>query len=179
MFPLIEPVPATSAPHLERVQEFLLSTIGPSPLVGEAIGAGIEQGINTPKEWGQGWGAFGKRYGSNLAYNGIRQSITYAGSVALREDTRYVASRRSGFWPRTRHALLGTFIARRMDGKEVFSISSTAGVIGAGAISSLWGPESWKGTRDIAKNVGISFASTAGSNVFREFLPDILHHHRK
>ena len=50
--------------------------------------------MNSPKEWGQGWGAFGQRFGSNLAYNGIRQTITYGGSLALGEDTRYFASRR-------------------------------------------------------------------------------------
>ena len=69
--------------------------------------------MGTPKEWGQGWGAFGERYFSNVAYNGIRQSITYGGSVMLGEDTRYFASRDSGFWPRTRHALVSTFASHR------------------------------------------------------------------
>jgi hypothetical protein len=176
---LVGPVQADSPPHLERFREFMLSTVGPVPLLGEALGAGIEQWDNTPKEWGQGWGAFGKRYWSNLAYNGIRQAITYGGSHALGEDSRYFASRRSGFWPRTRHALVSTFTARHRDGKDSFSFSSTAGVIGASAISSAWGPDAWRGPGNIAKNAGISFASTAGFNVIREFLPDLLHRSRK
>jgi hypothetical protein len=176
---LVEPAPAESPAHPERFREFVLSTVGPVPLIGEAAGAAIGQWMNTPKEWGQGWDALGKRYWSNLAYNGIRQTITYGGSLALREDTRYFASRRSGFWPRARHAVVGTFTARHANGRDSFSYSATAGVIGAAAISSAWGPKSWKGPGNIAENSGISFASTAVSNVVREFLPDIFHRARK
>ncbi len=175
---MVGPVPAASPAHTERVSEFVLSTVGPIPLLGEAVGAGIEQWDNAPKEWGQGWGAFAKRYWSNLAYNGIRQTIIYGGSHALGEDTRYFASGRSGFWPRTRHALVSTFTARHKDGSESFSFAGTAGVIGAGAISSAWGPDAWRGPGNIAKNAGISFASTAAFNVVREFLPDIFHRPR-
>jgi hypothetical protein len=171
---LVGPVPANEPPRRERFGEFVMSTLGPAPLLGEAAGAAIEQWMNTPKEWGQGWGAFGKRYGSNMAYNGIRQSITYGGSLVLNEDTRYFASRQSGLWPRTRHALVSTFTARHSDGRNSFSYSSTVGVIGASAISSAWGPDAWRGPGNIAKNAGISFASTAAFNIVREFLPDIL-----
>jgi hypothetical protein len=156
-----------------------MSTVGPVPLVGEAFGAAVGQWANTPKEWGQGWGAFGKRYGSNLAYNAVRQTITYAGSVSLQEDTRYRAALGSGFTHRLRHALISTFTAHKSDGREVFSISSTAGVVGASAISSMWGPASWKGPGNIAQNAAVSFASTAATNVAREFLADILRRPRR
>jgi hypothetical protein len=170
---LVGPTPAAEAPHTEKFSEFVAWTVGPVPLLGEAAGAGISQWTNSPEEWGQGWGAFGKRYASNLAYNGIRQVINYAGSTALREDTRYFASRRSGFGPRAKHALVSTFLARRMDGSYRFGVSSTAGVIGAATISSYWGPDSWKGPGNVAANAGLSFASTAAFNVVREFLPDL------
>lgn len=163
----------------ERFQAYLLATGGPVPLIGEAAGAGLGQWLNSPKEWGQGWGAYGQRFGSNLAYNAVRQTITYGTSIVFREDYRYFASRGHGFWPRTRHALVSTFTARHRNGKQIFSVSSVTGVLGASAISSIWGPDSWKGPGNIAENAGISFASTAAFNVVREFLPDILHRARK
>ena len=89
---LVGAAPAGSHPRPERFSEFALSVVGPAPLIGEAAGAALGQWTNTPEEWGQGWDAFGKRYWSNLAYNGIRQTITYGGSLALREDTRYFAA---------------------------------------------------------------------------------------
>ena len=176
---LVGPVPAAEKPHVERFHEFALDIVGPVPLIGEALGAGLSQWTNSPKEWGQGWGAFGKRYWSNLAYNGIRQGFSYGGSLALREDTRYFSSSRDGAWGRTRHALVSTFTARTMDGRDRFSISNTGGVIAAAGFSSLWGPDSWKGAGNIAENAGLSFASTAVTNVIREFLPDILGRRRR
>jgi len=163
----------------EAFDGYLLSTIGPVPLLGEAAGAGIGQWMNSPKEWGQGWGAFGKRFGSNMGYNAVRQTITYGLGAALHEDSRYFGSHAQGFWPRTKHALVSTFTARHPDGSEKFAVSSVAGVIGGASISSLWGPASWKGAGNIAENAGISFASTAAFNVVREFLPDIFRRSRK
>ena len=171
--------PAGSPARQQRFSEYLLATVGPFPLVGEAAGAGVSQWLNTPEEWGQGWGAFGKRYASNLAYNGIRQTVTYGASLALGEDTRYFVSARSGIWPRTRHALVSTFTARHANGRNSFSVSATTGVIAAAGISSAWGPDSWKGPGNIAASAGISFASTAAFNVVREFLPGILRRSRQ
>jgi hypothetical protein len=171
-----EPAPLTPQQNFEL---YLLNTVGPVPLLGEAVGAGYGQWTNAPPEYGQGWAAFGKRYGANLAYNATRQTITYGISLALREDTRYFASRAHGIWPRTRHALVSTFTARRPDGRQEFSVAGTAGVVGACTTSSIWGPGSWKGVDNIAYNAGISFAATAGFNIVREFLPDILRRPRK
>ena len=175
---MVGPSEHTKLTEKERFQIYLLSVGGPVPLLGEAAGAGISQWKNTPPEWGQGWGAFGERYGSNLAYNGIRQTITYGASIALHEDTRYFASGKHGVWNRTGYALLSTFTARRPNGRQSFSFSSVGGVIGASGIASIWGPRSWQGFNNIAENAGISFGATAALNVVREFLPDLLHRPR-
>ena len=163
----------------KRFQLYVVSTVGPVPLLGEAVGAGINQWSNTPKEWGQGWDAYGQRYGSNLAYNGVRGTITYGTSILFHEDNRYFASPKHGFWPRTQYALMSTFMARHPDGTRRFSVSSVTGVLGASAISTVWSPGSWKGIDQMAENSGISFAATAGFNVAREFLADVLHRPRK
>ena len=110
------------------------------------MGAGIEQ-------WGQCPERMGTRVGCLCetilaAIWPITVSARPSSMVVLMpwggEDTRYFASGRSGFWPRTRHALASTFTARHKDGRESFSFSSTAGVVGAGAISSAWGPDAWE-----------------------------------
>ncbi|MBZ5675429.1 MAG: hypothetical protein LAP61_14410 [Acidobacteriia bacterium] len=162
-----------------RFHLYLVATAGPVPILAEAAGAGIGQWENSPKEWGQGWGAYGERFGSNLAYNGVRQTITYGTSILFHEDNRYFASHKHGLWARTGYAVLSTFTARNPDGQTTFSISSVTGVVGASAIASLWGPESWKGVGNISRNAGISFGATAGFNLVREFLPDFLHRPQK
>jgi hypothetical protein len=171
----VAPGQPTHLTEKDRFQLYLVNTVGPVPLIGEAAAAGIGQWANRPKEWGQGWGAFGERYGSDLAYNAVRQTVAYGTSIMFREDNRYFASQKHGFWPRTKHALASTFIARHPDGSSQFSVSAMSGVVGASAISSIWGPASWKGGKNIAENAGITIATTAGLNVVREFLMDILH----
>jgi hypothetical protein len=164
----------TTLTESRRFHLYLLSVVGPVPILAEAAGAGIGQWENSPKEWGQGWGAYGKRLGSNMAYNGVRQSITYGTSILFHEDNRYYASHRHGVWARSRYALLSTFTARDPEGHTRFSISSVSGVVGASAISSIWLPGSQKGIGSISHNAGVSFAATAGFNLVREFLPDVL-----
>jgi hypothetical protein len=172
---MVGPAEPSQLTERKRFQLYVVSTAGPVPLLGEAVGASISQWENSPEEWRQGWGAYGERYGSNLAYNAVRQTITYGTSIVFHEDNRYFASHKHGFWARTGYAVLSTVTARHPDGRQTFSVSSVTGVVGASAISSIWGPGSWKGIENIGGNAGISFAATAGFNVIREFLPDLLH----
>jgi hypothetical protein len=171
---MVGPAEPTQLTEKKRFQLYLVSTAGPVPLLAEAAGAGIGQWENSPKEWGQGWGAYGERFGSNLAYNGVRGTITYGTSIVFDEDNRYFSSHKQGLWARTGYAVLSSVTARRPDGRQTFSVSNFTGVVGASAISSIWGPPSWKGVANIGENAGISFAATAAFNIVREFLPDVL-----
>ena len=179
IFGMVAPDEPSQLTESKRFHLYLLSAGGPIPILGEAIGAGVSQAENSPKEWGQGWNAYGKRFGTNLAYNGIRQTITYGTSVVFHEDNRYFASHKNGFWARTGYAALSTVVAQHPDGRRAFSISSVSGIIGASALSSIYGPPSWKGAGNIAGNAGLSLLTTAGFNIVREFLPDVLHRQRK
>jgi hypothetical protein len=176
---VVTPAEPSEMTEKKRFHLYVLSVGGPVPLIAEAAGAGFSQWDNVPKEWGQGWSAYGERFGNNLAYNGIRQTITYGTSILFREDNRYFASHKHGVWARTGYALRRTVTAQHPDGREVFSISSVVGVVGASAITTIWAPGSGKGVDQIAQNAGISFATTAAFNVVREFLPGILHHPQK
>src|ERR1700692_4679574 len=81
MFGMVAPSEPSQLTEAKRFHLYLLSAGGPIPILGEAIGAGVSEWENSPQEWGQGWSACGERFGSTLAYNGIRQTITYATSV--------------------------------------------------------------------------------------------------
>jgi len=179
IFGMVAPSEPSQLTEKKRLHLYLLSAGGPIPILGEAIGAGYSQLRNTPSEWGQGWSAYGERFGSNLAYNGIRQSLTYGTSAVFHEDNRYFASHKHGFWARTGYAVRSTVAARHPDGRLAFSVSSVTGIVGASAIASTWGPSSWKGVGNIADNAGVSLITTAGFNLVREFLPDVLHGQRK
>jgi len=179
IFGLVEPTQRLQLTARDKFHDYLFAMAGPLPILGEAAGAGIRQWEDSPPEWGQGWGAYGHRFISNLGYNGARQSILFATSAALGEDPRFYLSGETGFGRRTKHALLTAVTARRANGRRRFSISSVAGVVGASAVASAWGPPSWRSPGSIVANAGISLALSAGFNVVRELMPDILRHFGK
>jgi hypothetical protein len=173
---IVSPSESGELTEKKRFHLFLFSVVGPVPVLAEIAGAGFGQWEDRPKEWGQGWGAFAERAESNLAYNGVRQTITYGTSMLFHEDNRYYSSHRQGVWARTGYAIRSTVTARHPDGSEAFSISSVTGVVGASGLASIWGPRSWEGPRGIGMNAGISLALTAAFNIFREFLPTLTGH---
>jgi hypothetical protein len=176
---IVDPAEPSGLTEKKRFDLYVVSVAGPVPILAEFAGAGLSQWENAPKAWGQGWGAFEERAESNLAYNGLRETITYGASIAFHEDNRYFPSHKQGLQRRTGYAILSTVTARHPDGTQAFSVSSVAGVLGASALASIWGPRSWEGVEGIGRNAGISFAFTAGFNVVREFLPDLLHRPKK
>jgi hypothetical protein len=108
-----------------------------------------------------------------MAYNGIRQTITYGLSEALHEDNRYFKSKKQSFGGRLVYALESPAMAYK-NGHRRVSISSLTGIAGAAGISQAWAPQSWKGVDNAAANFGLTYAGTAGLNVAREFVPDLI-----
>lgn len=169
----LEPAVAGTETGQQRFRDYLRAAAGPSTLLVYAGTASVGQWSNSPKEWGQGWAAYGKRYGDLLAYNASRQTISYGVATALKEDNRYFASGRAGFWGRAGNTLLATFTARRADGSTGVSVSSITGVVGASALSQLWQPANRRGVGNTAYSCGASWVSSAVTNLLSEFLPEL------
>ena len=159
----------------ERLHAYLLSLAGPATLIGESGAAGVSEAIGSPWQWGRGAAGYGKRFANDMAYNGVRCSLTYASGNLLNEDDRYFASGEKRAWPRVRHALASVFTAHKSDGRAVFATSSMVGIAGASLISRIWSPTNWQTPSATARSMAISIAGTAGFNLVREFLPDIVH----
>jgi hypothetical protein len=100
---------AKELPPLSSGQKFRLATAGvfdwaAFPFNGAL--AGIAQAKNDPKEWGQGWGAYGKRYGASFADNSIGTYMTTAVFPSLlHEDPRYYQLGRGRFIHRAYHGI--------------------------------------------------------------------------
>ncbi len=158
-----------------RFHLYLKSTVGIYPIFRETAAAGIDQARGDPKEWGGGTEGFARRLGNGLAINAVHNTVTYGLASALHEDNRYFASGKSGKWQRVLHAVLSPLEAHRGDGSVGPSYSNIVGVASSIAISRAWAPPSRRGAGVVFENIGLSFVGQAGFDVFREFLPDLLH----
>jgi hypothetical protein len=84
---------AGKLPPLTPGQKYRLATAGAFDYFAFPFNmalAGIDQANNSPKSWGQGWGAYGKRFGASFADNSIGTYMTVAVFPSLlHEDPRY------------------------------------------------------------------------------------------
>ena len=154
----------------ERFKRYIKRTIGPGRLAWSAATAGINQWTNHPEEWGQGAKGYGRRYASSLGENAIRQTVTYGLDSAMGLDTGFQRSKREGFFPRFKDALLQNVTSRTRKGNRVVSVPRLAGVYTGAIISrETWYPERYNykdGLRSGTKSLITGF----GINLVREFV---------
>src|ERR1700736_3591154 len=137
---------AKELPPLTTGQKFRLATAGvfdwgAYPFNG--ILSGIAQAKNDPKEWGQGWGAYGKRYGASFADNAIGTYMTTAIFPSmLHEDPRYYQLGHGSIAHRTFYSLSRLIVARTDSGHARFNYSEIIGnAVAAGISNAYHAPE--------------------------------------
>src|ERR1700686_4593724 len=129
-------------PPLTMGQKFRLANAGvfdyfTFPFIGTL--AAIDQANNSPKSWGQGWGAYGKRYGASFADNGIGTYMTTAIFPSLlHEDPRYYQLGRGTSAHRAYHAINRLFVTRTDSGGTRFNTSEVVGNAAAAAFSNVY-----------------------------------------
>ncbi len=149
------------------------STYSPAAILGIAVYAGGMQQADAPKEWGQGAGAYGKRFASTLAWSGIHSALAFGLDSTLHQDPRYFRSLETGFWRRSGHALRGTLLTRTDRGGETISTWRIGSAYGAAFLSNQWYPDRLNTVRlgmiEGSVTLGLGFFSNLGV----EFWPDI------
>jgi hypothetical protein len=162
----------------QRLALFASTVFSPMAGLSAAAGAAISQGINSPEEWGQGWGPYGKRVASSYSGTLIGNTITYGTSAMFREDNRYFQSHKSGAMARLGAVLISPYQARNSAGHVHFSYSSLLGGAGQASIPLAWSPPSWQSWGDVALNYSIWYGTIAGVNFAREFYPSLVRYYR-
>ena len=168
------PEPWRKITEKERFENYAYNGFGPTAVLGSAVGAAFSQWLNSPEEWGQGWGAYGKRVGNSYAGSVIGNSIIYGTSIIFHDDNRFFRSQKSEVKARIGYVALSPIIARNDHGGKRFSTSSALGAVGAAAIPRYWAPPSWQGWSNVLSAAAIWYGQRAGMNFAREFYPDIV-----
>ena len=132
--------------------------------------AGVGQWRDSPEEWGQGMKGYGKRFASGLGQNAIQQTVTYGLDEAFGLDSGFVKSKREGFGPRMKDALLQTVTSRTKSGKQVISAPKLVGVYAGGIIpTETWYPERYS-YKDGLRLGTTTLLAGFGFNLVREFV---------
>jgi hypothetical protein len=156
-----------------KLEFHALSAYGPQALAGEAAYDGFLQGIDFPKEWGQGVLGYSERFGSSLAYGGIRNTLGFGLDTVLHQDPRYHRAGDGGLWRRMKQVFRGTILTHTDSGKETLAAWRLVSAYGAAFISNQWYPD-----RDNTVKLGLAEGSTQIGfdllvNLSSEFWPDV------
>ena len=143
------------------------------------MGAAVGQVFNHPSEWGRGAAGFGKRVASGFGKHIVKTSVEYPVAAARHEDLHYYPSTQRGFGPRLRHALVSTVVTQdTRNGRRKVAAGRISGNVASGFISRAWQPAAMHTAASGAATAGIGLGVDAGTNVLREFWPEIRHPHQ-
>ncbi len=178
LLPQPAPEPWTPITPKQRFNHYASQTFSPLSALGAASGAAISQGLSSPKEWGQGWGAYGIRAASGYGGTLVGNTITFGVSALLHEDNRYFRSKTAGLGSRLGHVIASPYVSRNGAGSQHFSASMFLGSAGASSIPLAWAPPSWQGWNNVGLNYLIWYGQVAGINLAREFYPTVVRRFR-
>ena len=159
----------------ERRVIYLDQTLAtPGAYLKRMFAASIDQARGTPSQWDDGWGGYGERFASREGQFITANTLAYLGNSALKYDPRYDQCRCSGFWARTRHAVLRNFVTYNQSERELRpQWGSYGGSFAGGMVSTTWKPH----PRNAFAEGGIAVLGQAGYgsllNFFIEFSNDI------
>ncbi len=168
---------ATSAGPLSSKQKFELfagESVAPSRFLGSAAGAAIGQAQNSLEGYGQGWGGYGKRFGSSMATAASTNFFgTYLISSMLRHDPRYFVTLHGGVGHRIGYALSRIVVARTDEGKNAANWAGMLGPLLAESLANSYLPVKEQTAGRTFQRYGIRIGLNTGSNALREYWPSI------
>ena len=168
---------AKELPPLTSGQKFRLATAGVFDWAAypfNGVLSAIAQAKNDPKEWGQGWDAYGKRFGASFADNSIGTYMTTAVFPSLlHEDPRYYQLGKGRFVHRAYHGINRLFVTKTDSGHDHFNYSESVGNAVAAAISNVYHVPADRTASRNATTFAFLILYDGLSNELKEFWPDI------
>lgn len=163
--------PLTAA---ERWHLYWRETLLTPGLIGAAaVSASYAELYRDPPEWRQGVEGWAKR---SLYWAGVtvtQETIRQGADAALGYDPRYRKCDCKGFFRRSGHAVLWTFLTRDGAGNTRVDVPSLASAYGAGMLSMLWYPRRYSPLKDGVRAGTQEIGLSVGLSAFREFAPEL------
>jgi len=159
----------------ERRELYLQQTlVTPGAYLKRMFAAGIDQARDAPPQWDANLRGYGARFASREGQFISSNSLAALGNAALGYEPRYDQCQCSGFWPRTRHAIMRNFVTYNHSEQELRpQFGLYGGAFAGGLISSSWKPH----PRSAWADGGYAVLGQAGYgallNFFIEFAGDI------
>src|SRR5262249_48420567 len=162
---------------------FVDKSISLSTISWAALTSSISQAENSPSGFGQGWDAYGKRFGSSMARTASSEFFgTFVLASALHQDPRFYPETNPPFFHAVKYSVQRVFVTRNDDGKDVANWSGLVGPLMSESLANVYWPDRNRTVGDTLLRYGLDLATKAGGNMFREYWPVVykkIHHEPK
>jgi hypothetical protein len=166
---------AYSSERLSPGQKFELAvdnSVSVNTIASALVGSAVGQADDSPTGYGEEWGGYGKRFGSDLARSASSEMFgTFLLASALHEDPRFYAEINPGFFHAMKYSLQRVFIMQYDDGRQGVAWSRLVGPAMAEGLANVYWPERNRTAGDTFLRYGLDLASRAGGNMLREYFP--------
>jgi hypothetical protein len=171
---------AASTEALTTQQKFKLfidNSISVHTIMGAATGAAISQAAGSPTGHGQGWEAYGKRFGSSMARQASSEFFgTFILASALHQDPRFFPEVNPRFGQSVKYSVKRLFVTRNDAGQEVANVSGLLGPLLDEGLANVYWPDRNRTVGDTLLRYGLDLVTRVGGNMLREYWPKV---HRK
>jgi len=159
----------------QKFQLFVDNSVSVDSVTWAVLGSAVGQAFDSPTGYGQEWGAYGKRFGSDMARQASSEFFgTFLLASTLHEDPRFYAEIHPKFFHAVKYSVQRVFIMRSDDGRDVVAWSRLGGPLMAEGLANVYWPDRNRTVGDTLFRYGLDLASRAGGNMLREYWPVLL-----
>jgi hypothetical protein len=156
----------------EKFELFVDNSISVHTIMWSALGSAVGQADDSPTGFGQGWDAYGKRFGTSLARGASSEFFgTFILASAMHYDPRFFPERDPSFGHAVAYSVKRVFVTRSDEGKRVVDVPGLMGPLLGEALANVYWPDRNRTAGDTFFRYGLDLATRAGGNMLREYWP--------
>jgi hypothetical protein len=151
---------------------FVNQSISPPYIFVAASGAAFDQARDVPKDLGQGWGAYGSRFGASMARSSSSSFFeSFVLASLLHQDPRFFPQSKPTFWGSLRYSTQRVVITRNDAGKNVFNTSGLLGSLASEGLAAAYLPPSEQTVGKTLTRFAADLGWRVGGNMFKNYWP--------
>jgi hypothetical protein len=155
---------------------FVNQSISPAYILAAGVSSAFNQARNVPKSYGQGWDAYGARYGETIARASSSSFFgTFVFASLLHQDPRFFPQYKPTLWGSVKYSAERIVVTRSDSGRNTFNASGLMGPLFAEGLANAYLPASEQTGGKTAERYGTDLAWRFAANMFKNYWPTIFH----
>lgn len=175
IFPDIATSPGPLTPQ-GKFKLFVNQSISPPYVLAAGLTSAFNQARDVPPGYGQGWDAYGSRFGADMARASSNSFFgTFLFASLLHQDPRFFPESEPTMWRTVRYSAQLLVLARDDSGNTVFNSSGLLGPLASEGLANLYLPPSEQTIGKTATRFAVDLGWRFAGSMFKNYWPTVFH----